>query len=598
MTAPEDLYDISAETGWPMVLQLPSPANPMAVARDLIEEAKKADMVTRWRGDFYQWTSTHWERWHDEEVRSWLYRCTEHAVFMTKVKGETGLTAVPWAPTKKKISDLIEALGQGVILRDSREPAEDGAGIVAFTNGVLDLASMELLDHVPGRFNLHCLPVAYAETATCPQWLKFLGSVLEDDADRIATLQEWFGYVLCGGTELQKILSMNGPKRCGKGTVLRIITALVGEPFVSSPTTLDSLAGNFGMEKLLGSRLTTLADIQWVGAHLPEVVGILLSVSGEDHQSVARKNRTDWSGKLATRFMLAGNDPPKFRNTSGALASRLIHLKFRISFYGREDAALTGKLMAELAGIFNWSLEGWRRLGEQGFRFTQSEMSERTAAEVDRNASPLLAFGRDICVDDDEASVDLDELYKEYERWRSTEDLEGSIGKPSFSRDLQSAFAKLWIERVGSARAGNRRRIVHGLRLRRPDELEPPPPRNQEADPAPDPADPADPDALFDHPVDEVAGQTTSGPGGPGGPGILTKSQYGISASAESTTPSEVSAVIGNPPGPSGSGPHKAVLTSANIGPGAEVRSGSAESATWDREKWADGWDREPDEAA
>lgn len=575
MTAPEDVFDISADTGWPLVLRLPSPANPMAVARDLIEEAKMTGRITRWRGDFYQWIGTHWQIWPDEEVRAWIYRCTEHAVYMAKVKGETGLTAVPWAPTKKKVSDLVEALGQGVILRDSRMPSEDGNGMVAFDNGVLDLKTMKLLNHTADRFNLHSLTVAYSKTAACPQWLKFLGAVLEDDADRIATLQEWFGYVLCGGTELQKILSMNGPKRCGKGTVLRIITALVGEPFVSSPTTLDSLAGNFGMEKLLGRRLTTLTDIQWVGAHLPEVVGILLSVSGEDHQSVARKNRVDWSGKLDARFMLAGNDPPKFRNTSGALASRLIHLKFRISFFNREDPSLTGKLMTELAGIFNWSLEGWRRLTANEFRFTESEMSQRTAAEVDRSASPLLAFGRDICIVKDGTSVDLDELYKEYERWRSTEDLEGSIGKPSFSRDLQSAFAKVWIERVGSARAGNRRRIVHGVRLRRSDEIEEP--RTQVADPA----DPADPDALFDHVVGEAAGQATSGPGGPGGPGISTKSQYGISTSAESTTPAEVGAVIGNPPGPVGSTGSTPTLSSANTGPGTSPPSGSAHHDLW-----------------
>jgi phage/plasmid-associated DNA primase len=41
------------------------------------------------------------------------------------------------------------------------------------------------------------------------------------EAEEIGTLQEWFGYILSGRTDLQKILLLIGPRRSGKGTTSR-----------------------------------------------------------------------------------------------------------------------------------------------------------------------------------------------------------------------------------------------------------------------------------------------------------------------------------------------------------------------------------------
>jgi putative DNA primase/helicase len=73
------------------------------------------------------------------------------------------------------------------------------------------------------------VPFDYDPNAPTPErWLTFLKELWPDDADSIKALQEFFGYVISGRTDLQKMLLLVGPTRSGKGTIARILTALIG----------------------------------------------------------------------------------------------------------------------------------------------------------------------------------------------------------------------------------------------------------------------------------------------------------------------------------------------------------------------------------
>jgi putative DNA primase/helicase len=61
------------------------------------------------------------------------------------------------------------------------------------------------------------------------------------------------------------------------------------------------------------------------------IVECLLSISGEDDQTVDRKHLPAWTGRLPTRFVLISNELPRLRDASGALASRLIILSLETS---------------------------------------------------------------------------------------------------------------------------------------------------------------------------------------------------------------------------------------------------------------------------
>ena len=86
--------------------------------------------------------------------------------------------------------------------------------------------SGELYPLTPDYFGLTASDVAFDPDAPDPQhWLAFLGDLFETDVQAIATLQDWFGYAPSPDTSQHKILFIVGPRRSGKGTIARVLTA-------------------------------------------------------------------------------------------------------------------------------------------------------------------------------------------------------------------------------------------------------------------------------------------------------------------------------------------------------------------------------------
>ena len=81
-------------------------------------------------------------------------------------------------------------------------------------------------------------------------------------------LQEYIGYILSGRTDMQKMLLLIGPTRSGKGTIARMLAALVGRGHVVGPT-LASLGTNFGLSPLLGRPLAVVSDAR-LEQHQPD----------------------------------------------------------------------------------------------------------------------------------------------------------------------------------------------------------------------------------------------------------------------------------------------------------------------------------------
>ena len=79
-------------------------------------------------------------------------------------------------------------------------------------------------------------------------WMPFLRQLWpndEDDRQARFTLQEMFGLLLTSDTVFQKIFMIVGPGRSGKGTLGRILTALLGRDNVVNPT-MAGMAGDSG----------------------------------------------------------------------------------------------------------------------------------------------------------------------------------------------------------------------------------------------------------------------------------------------------------------------------------------------------------------
>lgn len=297
--------------------------------------------------------------------------------------------------------------------------------------------------------------------AVPPIWLDFLGQLWRDDQASIDALQEWFGLSLVPWTALQKILLLVGPKRSGKGTLARVLRAIVGDANVCNPT-LAGLATNFGLQPLLGKTLAVISDAR-LGGRVDQaaVTERLLSISGEDSITVDRKHMEGITSKLLVRFVIISNELPRLQDSSGALTGRFVTLRLTESFYGREDTTLSEKLLEHRAGILNWAIEGWHRLRQRG-HFVQPESSADLREQMDDLSSPIAAFLRDKCVIDDRCEVRVSALFEAWKSWCEANNREA--GTPQvFGRDLLAAAPRIRITRPNDD--GERVRVYQGIGL-------------------------------------------------------------------------------------------------------------------------------------
>jgi putative DNA primase/helicase len=439
---PEEIVDELLAQAGTGVVQLPSPGKPMKVARLFVDQHCLHDNVPtmyHWRGGWWRWRQTHWVEVEYRAVRSLLYTFTEHACYR-----DAEGNMVPWAPTRKTIGDLQEALAAITILADNLDQPmwldhRESGVVVAVANGLLDVQERRLLPHSPLFFNQTSVPFDYDQEASQPKaWSDFLRALWPKEPAAIDALGEWFGYVISGRLDLHKILLNIGPTRGGKGVIARIETALIGRGNVAGPT-LNSLGGEFGLAPLIGKPLAIISDARFVGKNSNIVVERLLSISGEDTLTVNRKYRDQWTGKLPSRLHVISNELPQLGDASTAIVGRIVLLPLSLSWLGKEDHSLELRLHAELPSILNWALDGLQRLTKNGNRFTRVASAEEAVTLMRDLASPVAAFVRERCVIGTDKQIEVQRLYSAYRAW-CDENGHVKATKASFGRDLRAAI--------------------------------------------------------------------------------------------------------------------------------------------------------------
>jgi putative DNA primase/helicase len=303
------------------------------------------------------------------------------------------------------------------------------------------------------------------KAATPAVWLDFLRKLWEDDSESVATLQDWFGYHLTPDVSHQKIGTIIGPKRSGKGTIVRILTSMIGQANACNPT-LSSLGTQFGNAVLIGKLAAMVTDARISGrSDIAQIVENLLSISGEDGKTIQRKHLPDWTGKLMTKFTIISNETPRLADSSGALSGRMVILKLTKSFYGQEDRRLFDKLIPELPGILLWAIEGWKRLNERG-HFVQPQSGVPLVEEMEELSSPIGTFVRDCCQVGSGREIETGKLFSAWKEWCQKMNREHAGDQQSFGRNLRTVLPTL--ETKPAKRGGEYYRIFQGIELNPP----------------------------------------------------------------------------------------------------------------------------------
>jgi putative DNA primase/helicase len=339
--------------------------------------------------------------------------------------------------------------------------------IIPVQNCLLDISGNEprVLDLTDEFFAFNYLPIVYDPKANCPLWIEFLGQIFQTkrlssektewdseagdfvevsetipDELSISILQEFMGLLLTQITRFQKILGIVGPKRSGKGTIGRIIRALVGKDNIGSPT-LTGMTNEHGLQGLYHKTVALISDASISGGNADTVRAVerLKSISGEDSQQINPKCKAHIEvDRMKVRFVIMSNELQKLTDPTGALAGRFIYLITTQSFFGKEDVRLEEKLLAEIPGIFNWAIEGLMRLLKRGY-FQESAAGLDAKAMAEELGSPVIAFVREYCEVGANRQIRSQELYDAYKRW-CQEAGRSQMGRNRFYEEFQRAF--------------------------------------------------------------------------------------------------------------------------------------------------------------
>ena len=130
-----------------------------------------------------------------------------------------------------------------------------------------------------------------------------------------------------------------------------------------------------------------------------------------------RKNLAGITARPTARCVFTTNNLPRFKDRSTGLWRRMILLPLRQSVpVDRQDPHLADKLAMELPGIFNWAIEGLRRLRHQG-RFTEPTLCREGLDLYRTESSPARAFLQEYVAASADDFVECGALYKRYHAW-------------------------------------------------------------------------------------------------------------------------------------------------------------------------------------
>lgn len=421
-----------------------SDLDPATEATDYLQQ-HTIDGRTRWihwRSEFFYWERGGYIAVNDDDLRADLVRFLNRRYFklgithtlnvVAQVKAQAAVNSRTEAPAWLDKPPVPWSLRETIITRDK---------IIHLPS--LASGSPATIPTTPQLLVTSALGCDYAPTTPASElWVAKLAEWFGGDQESIETIQEWFGYLLTADTSQQKGLFILGPKRSGKGTMIRMMEFLVGRGnhVGVSP---HGLTNDFGLAPLLGKSLAVFNDLRLNDRALESrFIEIVLNIIGEDTLTANRKFLATITGKIPARLVLVSNELPMLRDSSGAFASRFIYVRTVKSFLGAEDPKLAIKLLTELPGILNWALVGWQRLQSRGY-FRQPAAGREVADEMQDLTSPVGMFVRERCILGPHCRASLADLFGEFKTWRADHGDDRPLTEQSFGRELRAAVPQL-----------------------------------------------------------------------------------------------------------------------------------------------------------
>lgn len=246
----------------------------------------------------------------------------------------------------------------------------------------IPLAHGKLLDWETGTIHpwdpdtnfTYALPLDYNPNEVCPNWEMRLKEWLPDESSRLI-MQEFIGYSLIPYMGFEKALLLIGGGANGKSLFLETIQNMLGNQ-VTEAINMRMLFSNFGPQYLEGKILNICneAAAEYLkGGFADEFKNM---VSGGVVRADVKNKQAKYFANTA-KFIFSANNDIKTTDKSEGWERRLTIVPFTQSFLDSDVTKyeIMSSFEGEYPGIFNWAIDGLRRLMKQK-KFTVSNIVE------------------------------------------------------------------------------------------------------------------------------------------------------------------------------------------------------------------------------
>lgn len=230
-------------------------------------------------------------------------------------------------------------------------------------NGVVDLRDGTLLQHSRDMRYTKITDIDYDATATCPQWLRFLGTITGGDNDLTRYLQMQVGYSLTGSTDQQALIFLYGNGANGKSTFMNTVAKLAGQ--YHTKISMDGIidTDNKGgasphLVALHGMRLTSGSEFP-AGKRINE--SMIKDLTGGDEITARGLYADPFTFRPINKFWLMGNYKPRITGTDNGIWRRLILIPFEHTIPEADrmpSSVIEAMFDKEIAGILTWAVQG------------------------------------------------------------------------------------------------------------------------------------------------------------------------------------------------------------------------------------------------
>ena len=262
--------------------------------------------------------------------------------------------------TRYTVGEIITKIQRTTVA--SIDDFDNDEDIVHVGNGLLDLTTMELLDHDRTYLSLRKVAANYDPNADCPVFKKFVETTL-DENDRVV-VQQMLGFCLLNIYRYRRAFVYVGPTHTGKTSLMNAIIAFLGGENTVS-ISLQSLCDttSYDTHELMGAMANVFDELE---SDDVKRYGRLKQLTGDSRvraREIYGKPFDFWN---KAKLVFACNELPPVPKADDAFYGRWVIVPMDNVFV--EGSTADDRMLermttpVELSGMLNFALDGLKML--------------------------------------------------------------------------------------------------------------------------------------------------------------------------------------------------------------------------------------------